>query len=384
MPQAEVLLIGGGVASARCARTLRRHGFAGSIILTGAEAMLPYNRPPLSKELLREQLPDDLVLAEPDTWYARRGVEPRIGVAVEELDLDERTARLDDGSAVRFERCLLATGATPRRLAVPGGEHALLLRTLTDARRISGAARAAGAGARVTIIGAGFIGVEVASALASLGLRPTIVDMATELWAGRLGATLASWARERLEAAGVVVRLGARVTRLEERSAWIGDERLEHAFAVAGIGVIPTAALAEAAGLAAADGIVTDASQRTAHPAVWAAGDVARTDGRRIEHWHAAREAGERAALSMLGQPVPPRRASWFFSEVAGTAFDVMGDAETWSEERWIGDSVLALLEAERVVQLAVIGSALDPSVARRLVEERSRPGAVEDALRAA
>jgi 3-phenylpropionate/trans-cinnamate dioxygenase ferredoxin reductase subunit len=383
LARTDVLLIGGGVASARCARTLRRQGFAGSILLVGAEPMLPYNRPPLSKELLREQLPDDLVLAEPPAWYARRGVEARVPARVAELELDERLARLADGGAVRFERCLIATGAEPRPLPVPGGEHALLLRTLPDARRLGAAAREAGRGARVTVVGGGFIGVEVASALAHLGLRPTIVELATRLWGGRFGEELASWGAGRLDAAGVELRLGAAVTRLEAGAAWIGDEPLEHAFAVAGIGVVPRVALA-AAGLATRDGIITDAAQRTGHPAVWAAGDVARVDGRRVEHWHAAREGGERAALSMLDRPVPPPPPSWFFSAVAGAAFDVLGDAETWSEERWIGDRVVAFLDGGRVSQLVVIDSALDPSVARRLVEERAAPSAVETALEGA
>src|SRR3990170_31992 len=147
MERTDVLLVGGGVASVRCARTLRRHGFTGSILLVAAEPAPPYNRPPLSKELLRDDLPDDLVMAEPATWYSRRSVELRTGATVVELDPDTHLATLDDGSSIGFAQCLIATGAEPRRLRIDGGEHANLLRTLSDARRLRAAAVAAGGGA---------------------------------------------------------------------------------------------------------------------------------------------------------------------------------------------------------------------------------------------
>ena len=138
--------------------------------------------------------------------------------------------------------------------------------------------------------------------------------------------------RERAWSGGRDRPTGAAVTRLTDEAAWVGDERHDHAFSIAGIGVTPRTELAEAAGLAVDDGILTDADHRTSHPSVWAAGDVARIDGRRIEHWHAAREGGERAALSMLGKPLPPPRAPWVFSEVAGDLIDVVGWAPTWEE----------------------------------------------------
>ena len=357
----DVLLIGGGVASVRCARTLRREGFAGRILLVGDEPTPPYNRPPLSKELLREDLPDDLVLAEPERWYERRDVDLLTGLQVVELDLEARQATLDDRMRVRFERCLVATGAEPRRLRVPGAESILLLRTLADARRLRTAATAAGPGAPAVVIGGSFIGIEVASSLRALGLRPAIVEMADRLWAGRLGDELASWALDRLTEAGIEVRLGARVERLDDAG-----------LVVAGIGVEPREELARAAGLRVDDGIVVDAEQRTSHPAAWAAGDVARNGPVRIEHWHAAREAGDRAARSMLGLPVAQAPEPWFFSEVAGQSLDVVGMAEAWDEERWLSDELLAYLDGGRVVQLASIGSALDAGRMREIVAART------------
>jgi len=364
-----VLLIGGGVASVRCARTLRREGFDGGILLIGDEATPPYNRPPLSKELLREDLPDDLVLAEPERWYERRNVGLRTGARVMSLDLDARIAETDDGRRIGFERCLIATGAAPRDLPVPGVEHTLELRTIADSRRLRGAALAAGEGAPAAVIGGGFIGVEVASSLAVLGLRPTILERADSLWSGALGELLAGWAIDRLAAAGISVRTKATVTAVEPDAVLVGEERLPAAVIGVGIGVRPRDELAARAGLEIADGIITDAAHRTSHPAAWAAGDVARVVGRRIEHWHAAREDGERAARSMLGLDIEPAPEPWTFSEVAGAAFDVVGSPEHWDSETWIEPNRLAaLLDAGRVVQLAAVDSALPADEMRRLV----------------
>ncbi len=381
----DVLLIGGGVASVRCARTLRRGGFEGRILLVGEELALPYNRPPLSKELLRDDLPDELVLAEQGRWYERRGVNLITGRRVTALDTDAREATLDDGAAISFERCLIATGARPRELSAKGGDTALLLRTLPDSRRLRGMAIESGEGVRVTVVGGGFIGVEVASGLATLGLRPTILEMGDRLWSGSLGLELDRWARARLADAGVIVRSGAAVTRLAADAAWVGDERIDHAFSIVGIGVVPRTELAEAAGLAVDDGILTDADHRTSHPSVWAAGDVARIGGRRIEHWHAAREGGERAALSMLGQPLPPPRAPWVFSEVAGDLIDVVGWAPTWDETVSLGIDdrfAVAYVAEGRVIQLAIVNGAIPVEEARAFVERRPPAGEL-DRLRA-
>jgi NADPH-dependent 2,4-dienoyl-CoA reductase/sulfur reductase-like enzyme len=369
----DVLLVGGGVASVRCARALRRDGFDGRILLAGDEHTPPYNRPPLSKELLRGDLPDDLVLAEPERWYERRAVDLLTDVRIALLDPDERVAVAEDGRRIRFERCLIATGAAPRRLPAPGADGAHELRTLADARRLRLAAIAAGEGAPAVVIGGGFIGVEVASSLATLGLRTTIVERADRLWSGALGSLLAAWAEARLREAGISVRTGAAVTAVEADAVRLGEERLPAVLSVAGVGVRPRVELGVAAGLDVDDGILTDAAQRTSHPALWAAGDVARVAGRRIEHWHAAREGGERAARSMLGHDPGPHLEPWTFSEVAGAAIDVVGAPAGWDEEAWIvPDRLIAFLDAGRVVQLVSVDSALPPEEMRHLVSAQS------------
>lgn len=379
---ADLLIVGGGVAAARCARALRRRGFAGTIVIAGEEPTPPYNRPPLSKELLLLDVPppDDLLLAEPVSWYARRGVELRAGVAVMGLDPAARAAALADGSEIRFERCLLATGAAPRPLPVPGGERAMLLRTLGDARALRAAVDRR-RGAPAVVVGGGFIGVEVASALARRGLRVTLVEMSGRLWGGQLGALLSAWATERLTEAGVTVRLDEAVSRIDDRAAWLGTEALATEMVVAGVGVRPRDELARVAGLAVSDGIETDAAGRTSARGVWAAGDVARVAGRRVEHWHAAREGGERVAGSILGDPAPGVPVPWVFSEVAGTPLDLVGDPAAADDERWIGYRVVGAFREGRVVGLGILDGAVGTDRARSLIARGAPAGEVAAAL---
>ncbi|HEX5578337.1 MAG TPA: FAD-dependent oxidoreductase [Candidatus Limnocylindria bacterium] len=374
----DVLLIGGGVASARCARTLRRNGFSGSILLVGDEDLPPYNRPPLSKELLREELPSELTLAEPMSWYERRAVQLLLSTVVASLDPEARTATLDDGSRIHFGQLLLATGAQPRRPSFPGAERARLLRTLPDAVALR---EGATPGGRAVVIGGGFIGVEVASSLAARGLHVTLLERTPELWAGSLGERLSAWAVERLAEAGVTVRPSASVSSIGPGGVVLGDQALPADLVVAGVGVEPRIGLAAEAGLEVDDGVLVDAAQRTSAPGIFAAGDMARPrDGVRIEHWHAAREGGERAAFAMLGGDVPAPRAPWIFSEVAGVTVDVVGATTDW-DDALVRGGVHAYLAGGRVVQVAVIDGAVAVEAARRLVEGGGSPRQLEALL---
>jgi NADPH-dependent 2,4-dienoyl-CoA reductase/sulfur reductase-like enzyme len=369
----DVLLIGGGVASVRCARTLRRRGFAGSVLLVGEESSIPYNRPPLSKELLRGEAPVELTWAEQPEWYARQRVELSLGVGVAELDATGGRASLADGTLVRFGQCLIATGATPGRPPVPGVEHALVLRKVGDSQAIH--ARAV-AGERAVVIGGGFIGVEVAASLAAIGMRVTVLEMAPALWGGAFGPALSAWAEEVLTQQGVSVRLRARVSRLEADAAWTGDERLPADLLIVGVGVSPRVELAGE--LELDDGIVVDEKRQTSAPRVFAAGDVARVSGRRVEHWHAAREAGEAAALGMLGLDPPAPRAPWVFSEFAGQQLDVVGWAPTFDETVLLRDGrLVAYLREDAVAQLAVVNGVVPVEAARAFVEGNPSPAAL-------
>ncbi|HET6745201.1 MAG TPA: NAD(P)/FAD-dependent oxidoreductase [Candidatus Limnocylindria bacterium] len=369
----DVLLVGGGVAAARCARTLRRRGYAGSILIVSDEADPPYNRPPLSKELLQADLPAELVLAEPVAWYERQRVELLLSTPVTALDTESRKVTLGDGSSLTYGHCLIATGAAPRRPRIPGAEHALLLRTLPDSVAIRGRAME---GTRAVVIGGGFIGVEVAGSLAARGVATTVVEVADALWGGLLGPEVSSWAAERLAAAGVELRLGAACESVRPDGVSLVGERLSADLIVAGVGVTPRTELATAAGLTVDDGIVVDDGGRSSAEGVLAAGDVARpATGARVEHWHAARESGERAALSILAEPLPARRAPWVFSEFAGAKLDVVGWAPTW-DKIVSYPGVIAYVVGGSVTQLAVMDAAVPVEEARSFVEQR--PAAAE------
>ena len=363
----DALLIGGGVAAARCARALRKAGFTGSIALVGEEDIPPYNRPPLSKELLRNEVPTDLVLAEPASWYERNGVELMLGTRVVSLDAVERLVLLADGTHLKYDRCLFATGATARRLDVPGGERALVLRTLPDAEELR---RRAVAGARAVVVGGGFIGVEVSASLAARGVTVTLVCGASLLWNGAFGAAVSEWAVQRLAAVGITVRFDELVTVVSEGGVQLGDEVIPADLVVAGVGVRPNVELAVAARLAVDDGVMVDERQATSAAGLFAAGDVARPRGEvRVEHWHAARESGERAGLAMAGAEVPARRAAWIFSEFADAKLDVVGSVAGGEEEVPVAPGVVAFVRGGRVVQVAVLDGAVSPDSARAAVE---------------
>jgi 3-phenylpropionate/trans-cinnamate dioxygenase ferredoxin reductase subunit len=388
----DVLLVGGGVASARCARNLRWHGFTGSILLVGDEERAPYNRPPLSKEVLRGEVPAELTAVEPDGWYGRHQVELATGVAVEALRASEREAQLSDGSVVRFDRCLLATGAAPRRPPIPGAEHALLLRTAVDAAVIRDRVQAMGGEGPAVVIGGGFIGVEVAASLAPYGVAVTLLEATSALWAGALGDAVSDWATGVLARLGVRVRVGTLASRMDGEAVWVGEERIPAALVVAGVGVEPRTALAETAGLAVDDGIVVD-SQRSAAPGIFAAGDVARIPNPaagdmpiRVEHWHSAREGGDAAALGMLGNAVPPARAPWVYTEFAGQLLEVVGWAPDGDEELVRGDSTtdrfaVAYVRGGRVAQLAVANGLIPVESARAFVEARRPPSELSELI---
>jgi len=365
----DALLIGGGVAAVRCARTLRRRGFGGSIVIVGDEAVAPYNRPPLTKELLRLDLPRELIAAEPPEWYERQRVELLTGIPVVALDPGSQEAELADGTRLRYTQCVLATGAAPRRPPIPGAERAMLLRTVEDAEALRVHAVA---GSRAVVLGGGFIGVEVAGSLAERGVQVTLLELSDGLWGGSLGPKVSSWAVARLEAAGMDVRLGTPVTEIGQGMVRTASERLTADYVLAGVGVTPRTELAERAGLAVDDGVVVDESRRTSDPSVFAAGDMARpADGPRVEHWHAAREAGEAAALGMLGEPPQPRRAPWVFSEFAGSTLDVVGWAPTW-DEIVVRGGIHAYVAAGRVLQFAILEGAVPVEEARAFVERNA------------
>ena len=317
------VIVGAGLAGAKAAETLRAEGFTGRVVLLGAEPDRPYERPPLSKGLLLGDAGRDSVFVHAADWYAAHDVDLRTATTVTAVDRSGRSVRLASGETLGYDRLLLATGAVPRALPVPGAGRALTLRTLADSRRIADAARP---GARIVVIGAGWIGLEVAAAARTRGAAVTVVEAGPvplqRVLGDRIGGVFADLHR----AHGVTFRFGARIERVTGDGVVLapgeGDgETLPADAVVAGVGVTPDVALAEAAGLRTGDGVLVDDRLRTSDPDIFAAGDIARVEhplfktGVRVEHWATALNTGPAAARAMLGRDVSYDDLPYFFTD---------------------------------------------------------------------
>ena len=335
MTQNGIVIAGGGLAAQRAAETLRRTGYDGSLRMIAAELELPYDRPPLSKDFLAGELDERMLRFRADDWYADNSIDVLLGDPAAALDTAERAVVLESGRHVPFGRLLIATGSAPR--ALPGStgyENVHELRTLGDARRLRGAL---GAGSRLVVVGAGFIGLEVASTALRLGAEVTIVEAAPAPLASVLGTELGHWFARLHREEGIDVRLSARIARLHGtrtvKSVKLDDgDRIACDTLVVGIGTTPATAWLAGSGLDD-DGVRVDAAGATAVPGVYAAGDASRPfDPRqgvhvRTEHWEGAARQGAAAARAMLGHPVPPAPPPSFWSDQHGIRIQYLGHA---------------------------------------------------------
>ncbi len=347
-PDRTFIIVGGGLAGAKAAETLRAEGFDGRLFLFGEEPVRPYERPPMSKAYLRgESTFDEAAVHEAD-FYKTHEIELHTSVVVASLDVAASEVRLAGGPRVGFERLLLATGAAPRRPNIPGveleGFH--LLRTVADCDAIHAAVTA---GAPVVIIGAGWIGSEVAASARQLGADVTMIDMAAVPLERVLGPEVGGVYRDLHDAHGVKLRLGVGIEaitgagRVEE--VRLSDGSVIPAGAVvAGIGVLPRTELAAAAGLQIDNGVVCDVHLATSAPGVYAAGDVASawhpTYGApiRLEHWSAALNQGPVAAKNMLGIVTPYEKVPYFYSDQYDLGMEYRGWAPTYDRVVFRGD----------------------------------------------
>jgi 3-phenylpropionate/trans-cinnamate dioxygenase ferredoxin reductase subunit len=346
MTPATFVIVGAGLAGAKAAEALREEGFDGRVVLVGAEPERPYERPPLSKEYLRGESGREKAYVHPEAFYAEREIELRLATAVEAIDPGAHEVVLGDGR-LRYDRLLLATGAEPRRLVAAGAEldGVHQLRTFADADALRARLDAGG---RVVVVGAGWIGSEVAASARQRGLEVTVIEPLSVPLERVLGPEVGAVYRDLHRERGVDLRLGTGVVAFE------GDERVRSVrttggavdcdFVVVGVGVAPRVGLAQAAGLAVGDGILVDAALRTSAPDVFAAGDVASAEhpflGRRIrvEHWANAIDQGAAAARSMLGQDVAYDRIPYFFSDQYDVGMEYAGHALGWDEVVLRGD----------------------------------------------
>jgi NADPH-dependent 2,4-dienoyl-CoA reductase/sulfur reductase-like enzyme len=387
--RAGVVIAGGGLAAQRCCETLRARGYDGRITVVCAEPLRPYDRPPLSKALLAGALPHDRVHFRPLDWYADNEVELIVGRPAETLDASRRRLALAGREEVAFEQLLVATGSEPRRLPQADGfENAHVLRTLADAQAL---ARDLHPGARLAVIGAGFIGQEAASTARGLGAEVTIVESAEAPLAAVLGPALGRWFAELHRSEGAEVLLSARIERFRgngrvEEIELAGGRSVECDAVLVGIGVRPAVGWLAGSALEPNGAIPVDAAGRTAVPGIFAAGDAALTldpvSGRhlRSEHWESAARTGAAAARAMLGLEPAPAPPPSFWSDQYGLRINYVGHAAGSDEAVIEGDPgardfAAVFMRAGRPSAALLVGRPQALAGMRRRIQESTREG---------
>ncbi len=348
MSQRTFVIVGGGLAGAKAAEELRGRGFDGQIVLIGAEPERPYERPPLSKDYLRGESEQSKVFVHDEGFYGDQAIELITGRKVTAVDPDASQIDLDDDRSIAYDKLLLTTGAEPRRLQVPGADldGILYLRTVADSDALRAGLESA---SRVAVVGAGWIGSEVAASARQKGLDVTLIDPLALPNERIFGPEIGSFYRDVHARHGVELALGDGVDGFE------GDEAVravrtssgrvvECDLAVVGVGVSPRTQLAEAAGLEVDNGIIVNQQLRSTAPNVFAAGDVANAYHPfyrrriRVEHWANALHQGPAAARAMLDESVSYDRIPYFFSDQYDVGMEYSGYATDWDRVVFRGD----------------------------------------------
>ena len=340
----KIVIVGGGAAGFAAAEMLRRQEYRGSIVMLSNDAAPPVDRPNLSKDYLAGSAPEDWLPLRPDSFYAEVGIELRLNTDVASIDTKARNVIIAGGGTVSYDRLLLATGAEPVRLPIPGADqrHVHVLRTLADCRAIIESAKSA---RRAVVIGASFIGLEVAASLRARNLEVHVVGLEARPMERVLGPEMGDFIRVLHEEHGVIFHLGDTVAAIDGKRATLKSGGvLEAELVVVGVGVRPRLALAERAGLALDRGVAVNAYLETSVPGIYAAGDIARwpdphsRENIRVEHWVVAERQGQTAALNMLGQKEAFDAVPFFWSQHYDVPINYVGHAETWDEIAIDGD----------------------------------------------
>ncbi len=339
-----IVIVGGGAAGFAAAEMLRRQDYRGSIVMLSQEAGGPVDRPNLSKDYLAGSAPEDWLPLRPDDFYREAKIDLQLGVEVTSIDTKAKQVLLAGGEGIPYDRLLLATGAEPVRLPIPGADqpHVHLLRSLNDCRAIIASAKDA---RRAVVIGASFIGLEVAASLRARDIEVHVVGLEQRPMERVLGPEMGDFVRALHEERGVIFHLGDTVNAIDgKRASLKSGGVIEADLIVIGVGVKPRLALAERSGLAIDRGVTVNAYLETSIPGIYAAGDIARWPDRhsgqaiRVEHWVVAERQGQTAARNMLGQREVFDAVPFFWSQHYDVPINYVGHAEKWDQIEIDGD----------------------------------------------
>lgn len=388
---ARVVIVGAGQAGAQVAFSLRQWGYGGGIVLVGDEPSPPYERPPLSKDFLKGELAEDKLYFKTAAWYADNRIELRVGQRVAAVDRARGVVRLEDGAELAWHVLVLATGSVPRKLPVPGADLAGVfeLRTIADTHALRPCLKP---GARLVVVGAGYIGLEVAAVARTLGLEVTVLEAESRVLARVAGPVVSEFFEAEHRRHGVDLRCGAKLRAFE------GEGRLEAALladgtripcdaAVVGVGITPCDGLARDCGIECDDGIVVDRDARTSVARVFAVGDCATRPlvhyGRRgrLESVHNAIEQGKLAAAAILGRDRPAEDVPWFWSDQYDLKLQIAGLSHGHDRIVVRGDPASRrfaafYLQSGRLIAVDAIGSPMEFMASRQLIARAAAPDA--------
>lgn len=379
-----IVIIGGGQAAAQACASLRLFGYEGAITLIGEEAALPYQRPPLSKAYMKGELAEERLYFKPEAWYQDQKIDTVLSVRATRIDRDAQAVELSHGGSVSYDALIIATGSRPRALPVAGADldGVFDLRSLADVERIRPRMIA---GQKLVIVGAGYIGLEAAAVARQMGLDVTVLEMEERVLARVTSPVMSEFFEAEHTRQGAHIRTGARLASLagaegKVTTAVLADgTELAADMVLVGIGILPNVELAEAAGIACANGIITDRDARTDDPRVFAAGDCAarplvhydRTG--RLESVHNAIEQGKLAAAAITGKPRPPEDCPWFWSDQYDLKLQIAGLSQDYDQTVVRGDIearkfAVFYLQKGKLIAVDAINSAPEFLASKKLI----------------